>query len=488
MMSANVFVNRDKDSMMKVDGVDPEPEGMIEELKNQQGTSKAASPAKLIAKASANKAAKQRKRKREKKPYRRNKKPLDMPKRPLSAYNFFFREHRELILDERDAEEEAAEATGLPPSSHTGRSLFESMGKEIASRWKALSDQGHEKYTKLAEEDAGRYRREMVGYSSTQAASIRSAIVSESLQEKEKKQPPKLKKSPLIGNSGPGLTEPPNLKVDAWLQSVRGGSPPQPPQQPSIEDAAAFSPKSRLAAYHALQHQQLTNHQPPLGAGSHSQALMDVGGLQFHHPSLFGGSGGGSSGGGLHQTGGLSSTVGSIQAQVNLQNQILAEELASHQTRLVQGRLLEAQLSRMHQQQQGSSSFQSSSSSFQYPPAPAPATGLNQFMQQHQNRDYGDYAPPAGLYGLGSNVNLDQDGAFAAALRGAHQATSGGSSLLPSSFQSGSLESDYSRYLRSAGISTAVNQNPYSSGAGGSGPNFPGRGNMNMPDGGYTMP
>jgi hypothetical protein len=485
MMSANVFVNRDKDSMTKSDTVAPEPEGMIDELKKDQGN-KGASPAKMIAKASANKAAKQRKRKREKKPYRRNKKPLDMPKRPLSAYNFFFREHREIILDERDAEEEAAEATGLPPSSHTGRSLFESMGKEIASRWKALSDQGHEKYTKLAEEDAGRYRREMVGYSSTQAASIRSAIVSESLQEKEKKQPPKLKESPLIGNSGPGLTEPPNLKVDAWLQTVRGGSPPQPPQQPSIEDMAAFSPKSRLAAYHALQHQQqLTNHQSPLGASSHSQALMDVDGLQFHHPSLFsslrGADGGGSSGGGLHQNSGLPSNVGSIQAQVNLQNQILAEELASHQARLVQGRLLEAQLSRMQQQQQGSSSFQ-------YPPAPAPPpTALNQFMQQ-QNRDYGDYATPAGLYGLGSNVNLDRDGAFAAALRGAHQATSSGSSLLPSpfqsgSFQSGSLESDYSRYLRSAAISSAVNQNPYSSGAGGvSGSNFPSR------DGGYNMP
>jgi hypothetical protein len=472
MMSTNVLVNRDED-LTKAGGAEPDhPEGMIDELKQVIK----ASPDKLIAKASANKAAKQRKRKREKKPYRRNKKPLDMPKRPLSAYNFFFREHREIILDERDAEEEEAEATGQPPSSHSGRSLFESMGKEIASRWKALSDEGHEKYTKLAEEDAGRYRQEMVGYSSTQAASIRSAIVNESLQEKEKKQPPKPEES--LGSSGPSRpTEPPQMKVnaDTRLQTVRGVSPPQ--QQPiqSIEDAV-FSPKSRLAAYHAHQQQQLKNHSPPIGAGSHSQSLMDVSGLQFTHPSLFSPPHGGG-GGGLHQAGGLPSNVGSIQAQVNLQNQILAEELASHQARLQQGRLLEAQLSRMHQQ--GSSSFQGSSA-FQYPPPPP--TGFPQFMHQ-QNRDYGEYAPPpAGLYGLGSNVNLDQDGAFAAALRGAHQATSGSSLLQPpfqsGSFQSGSLESDYSRYLRTAGLSSALGQMPYAPGPGGSGSTL----------GGYSMP
>jgi hypothetical protein len=105
---------------------------------------------------------------------------------------------------------------------------------------------------------------------------------------------------------------------------------------------------------------------------------MDVSGLQFTHPSLFSPPHGGG-GGGIHQAGGLPSNVGSIQAQVNLQNQILAEELASHQARLQQGRLLEAQLSRMHQQhQQGSSSFQSSSA-FQYH---HPTDAFPQFMHQ----------------------------------------------------------------------------------------------------------
>jgi hypothetical protein len=160
------------------------PEGMI-----AQDTFLKPKPLSVeTAKASANKAAKKRKRKREKKPYRRNKKPLDMPIRPLTAYNFFFREQREFILDERDREEEAAEASGIDinASSATGKSLFESMGKDIASRWKALSEQGHEKYTKLAEEDIERYKTEMADYSNSQKAILRLGIDKESQQEKAK--------------------------------------------------------------------------------------------------------------------------------------------------------------------------------------------------------------------------------------------------------------------------------------------------------------
>jgi hypothetical protein len=83
-----------------------------------------------------------------------------------------------------------------------------------------------------------------------------------------------------------------------------------------------------------------------------------------------------------------------------------------------------------------------------------PPTSFPQFMHQ-QSLDYGDYAPPAVLYGL-SNVNLDQDG-VAAALRGALTSLrAAGAAFSNHHFSlivsSGSLESDYSHYLRTAGF------------------------------------
>ena len=86
------------------------------------------------------------------------KKTADMPRRPLSAYNYFFREHRNIMLAERDralAKGEAAEK---------GTSLFATLGREIAKKWKALTPEELEKYTQLAHEDMKRYRREMDEY------------------------------------------------------------------------------------------------------------------------------------------------------------------------------------------------------------------------------------------------------------------------------------------------------------------------------------
>jgi hypothetical protein len=334
------------------------------------------------AKASANKAAKKRKRKREKKPYRRNKKPLDMPKRPLSAYNFFFREQREVILDERDREEEAAEASGINASSATGRSLFESMGKDIASRWKTLSEQGHEKYTKLAEEDTDRYKTEMADYSNTQKAILRLAIEKESQQEKAKNP----LTTPTHEDAGPARNHS-QLKEGVALPPKNGLSHPQPNHD------AAFSLTTGLAAYHASLQQQEKNQVP--------------GGLQLHHPSLYP-----PSQGSLQAR--SPAAMGSMHAQVNLRNQILAEELATQQTRLLQGRLLEAQLARIRHQ--GS-----------YPQCPPP--GLSHLV--HHNGAY-PQAPAPGFYAAGSNFGQD-------------------SSLPPPHYQSGLPQNDYLHYLPSSG-------------------------------------
>lgn len=80
------------------------------------------------------------------------KKPKDMPRRPLSAYNLFFREERTRLL------EEELNATQHPDG------LFSVLGKEIAKRWKALPEDKRQKYKAMAAEELQRYRREMAAY------------------------------------------------------------------------------------------------------------------------------------------------------------------------------------------------------------------------------------------------------------------------------------------------------------------------------------
>mmetsp|Transcript_55257 Transcript_55257/g.134229 ORF Transcript_55257/g.134229 Transcript_55257/m.134229 type:complete len:386 (-) Transcript_55257:77-1234(-) len=77
----------------------------------------------------------------------RKPKPPGFPKRPLSAYNLFFREERQKVL-------------------HLD---FQNMGKEISSRWKQTDSEGRAKYEAQAKVDAKRYRVEVKAYEEEQA-------------------------------------------------------------------------------------------------------------------------------------------------------------------------------------------------------------------------------------------------------------------------------------------------------------------------------
>jgi len=96
------------------------------------------------------------------------KKPKDKPKRPLSAYNYFFQSERQRILNYLhrnpsdvfpepvvDAEEESRLWTG------TKKVSFEEMGKLIGRRWKSMGSEEMKKYKTLAAGDAERYKKEL---------------------------------------------------------------------------------------------------------------------------------------------------------------------------------------------------------------------------------------------------------------------------------------------------------------------------------------
>jgi len=98
------------------------------------------------------------------------KKAKDKPKRPLSAYNFFFKEERAkivaVVLNEegRDKDPELTDEEIVQLRKASGKVSFEELGKLIGRRWRDISKEHKEVCNKLAESDKERYRIEMQKY------------------------------------------------------------------------------------------------------------------------------------------------------------------------------------------------------------------------------------------------------------------------------------------------------------------------------------
>lgn len=75
----------------------------------------------------------------------RRKKEVGAPKGPIGAYLFFVKE-----VNER--------------AKNNGVNLGKSLPIEASAKWKTISDSEKEKYTRLAERDKERYRKEMDGW------------------------------------------------------------------------------------------------------------------------------------------------------------------------------------------------------------------------------------------------------------------------------------------------------------------------------------
>ena len=100
------------------------------------------------------------------------KKFKDRPKRPLSAYNWFFKYERSRILesldkdkkDQEDAKEDAkeqGEENKKGDEKPHGKISFESLAKTIGERWDKLDKDELARYKELAEKDTKRYKKEM---------------------------------------------------------------------------------------------------------------------------------------------------------------------------------------------------------------------------------------------------------------------------------------------------------------------------------------
>ena len=69
-------------------------------------------------------------------------KPKDKPKRPLSAYNFFFKEQRAkivAIIEDGAFNNDLTDEEVIKLRKENGKVSFEEMGKIIGRRWKGIS-------------------------------------------------------------------------------------------------------------------------------------------------------------------------------------------------------------------------------------------------------------------------------------------------------------------------------------------------------------
>lgn len=85
------------------------------------------------------------------------------PKRPLSAYNFFFHSERQNILKDTPTRKE-----GKPRRSH-GKIGFADLARMIAAKWRGISKEDRLIFDEMAAADKERYQREMVEWKRQQS-------------------------------------------------------------------------------------------------------------------------------------------------------------------------------------------------------------------------------------------------------------------------------------------------------------------------------
>ncbi|KAL3911833.1 MAG: hypothetical protein SGARI_001456 [Bacillariaceae sp.] len=106
----------------------------------------------------------------------RKKHDMGKPKRPLSAYNIFFKQERQRILDELPKEvlkqggKEEAAAPSRRRKQLSAKDLlhrkvdFHKLAKMVGKRWRELPASELEQYKSIADKDLERYREEMNAY------------------------------------------------------------------------------------------------------------------------------------------------------------------------------------------------------------------------------------------------------------------------------------------------------------------------------------
>jgi len=180
------------------------------------------------------------------------KKPKDKPKRPLSAYNYFFKEERGKILRVVQAED-PAKAENDPESEdylnedligrlrkEGGKVSFEEMGKLIGQRWKNIDPDRLGGYSEKAALDTERYKKEMETYNIRQEARMKA----------EAMKPPVIPSVSVYPGQGRA-----DLHYPGANPSVMGGQPGYPGDPSGMPSPYGAAPGAMQGGYGAYEMQ-----------------------------------------------------------------------------------------------------------------------------------------------------------------------------------------------------------------------------------------
>jgi hypothetical protein len=105
------------------------------------------------------------------------------PKRPLSAYNFFYKIERATLLglDINEVVEEEKSGINTPRRKKArkhrktpGMIGFKELAKKVSSKWREMNEEEREQYQQMFEEDRERYQREMMDWTMCKPATVTS--------------------------------------------------------------------------------------------------------------------------------------------------------------------------------------------------------------------------------------------------------------------------------------------------------------------------
>ena len=257
------------------------------------------------------------------------KKPKDKPKRPLSAYNFFFKAEREKILkvvlaekpdevkNDPESDDYLDEEAIKRLKKEGGKVSFEEMGKLIGQRWKNIDPDRLATYSELASEDTERYKTEMQEYNGRQEAKMRSEALKPPVQFQPQSsgsgQPGGHHGAVLPGeSSGYGQGPPPPQGMDPSGRMYMSGGGDYAAQ---MSNMSAFAGGDPNAQYYGGGMDQFGGYgamgmggyaMGPYGGGYGGGAPQDGGAMEGGAYGAYGGGGGmGMMGGGGFQGGGM---------------------------------------------------------------------------------------------------------------------------------------------------------------------------------------